>query len=65
MMTIGKDRWDAALSRLRFALLGDPSGEGGAARVLERSRERVQAARDALERAQQPPRPRPYRRRGA
>lgn len=56
MIAIAKDRWDAALSRLRFALLGNLSRDEDAAYILEQSRERIQAARDALERAPRQPR---------
>lgn len=41
-----RDRWEAAFHRLRLTLLGDLD----ATDILDRSRERIRDARDALER---------------
>ena len=64
MTAIAKDLWGAALHRLRLVLLGSLSTDRDGDLVLERSRERVQAARDALDRAAQASRRRPSRRTG-
>ena len=50
-----KDRWQGALRRLRLAL----TGEADAVDILERSRERIWNAREALEREAPKPRRRP------
>lgn len=56
MATAARDLWEAAFGRLRIALVGDLAS----ADILAQSRERVQKARETLERTALQPRSRPF-----